>query len=117
MLKARSYDLAQSFYIAQYSDPVSILERFKYKHQVKNYPGWEHPEFIRLLEQSALDQTPQARIKTLEAAENLLLNEMPLIPLYHWKTGFLMSDNFDYQQFPESGFLEITRITPKHAQK
>ena len=117
MLKARSYDLAQSFWIAQYNDPTSILERFKYSHLVKNYPGWEHPEFITLLEQSALDSTFERRMQTLESAEALLLNEMPLIPLYHWKTGFLMSDQFDYEEFPESGFLEITRINPKHVKK
>lgn len=112
LLKSRSYDIAQSFWVAQYHDPMSILERFKYKTLNKNYPGWEHPEFIHLLEKSALAKTPEERIKTLEIAEALLLEEMPVVPLYHWKTGFMIKDHLKYQDFPESGFLELTRISP-----
>ncbi len=114
LLKSRNYELAQSFWIAQYNDPISILERFKYKTQAKNYPGWEHPEYIRLLEKSASDKTPEERLKTLQTAEALLLEEMPLVPLYHWKTGFMIQDHLNYQDFPNNGFLELTRISLKN---
>jgi oligopeptide transport system substrate-binding protein len=106
----RNYDIAQSFWISQYHDPMSILERFKYKTNAKNYPGWEHPEYIRLLEKSALDRSPEARIKTLEAAEALFLDEMPLAPIYHWKSGFMIKDHLTYQVSPVNGMFELTRI-------
>jgi oligopeptide transport system substrate-binding protein len=117
ILKQRAYELAQTFWVAQYKDPISILERVKFKRQVKNYPGWENQDYIRLLEQSAYDKTAAEREKTLESAEALLVQEMPLIPLYHWKTGFLIKETFDYQDFPESGFLELTRISLKDVKK
>jgi len=112
-LKNRSYDLAQSFWFAQYNDPLSILERFKYASNAKNYPGWENPDYIRLLEKSFQDGSAEERNKTLETAEALLLEEMPLTPLYHWKTAFMIKDRLNYPEFPEDGFLQLSRISIK----
>jgi oligopeptide transport system substrate-binding protein len=112
-LKNRSYDLAQSFWFAQYNDPLSILERFKYQFNVKNYPGWENPDYIRLLEKSFNDASEEERNKTLEEAEALLMEEMPLTSLYHWKSAFMIKDRLNYQEFPEDGFLELSRISIK----
>lgn len=112
-LKNRSYDLAQSFWFAQYNDSLSILERFKYRSNVKNYSGWENPDFIRLLEKSFNDASEEERNKTLEIAEALFIEEMPLTPLYHWKSAFMIKDRLSYQEFPEDGFLQLSRISIK----
>ncbi|MBS0648056.1 MAG: peptide ABC transporter substrate-binding protein [Verrucomicrobia bacterium] len=112
-LKNRNYDLAQSFWFAQYNDPLSILERFKYQANAKNYCGWENPEYIRLLEKSYTDATEEERMKTLKTAEALFMEEMPLTPLYHWKSAFMIKDHLDYKEFPADGFFELTRISVK----
>jgi oligopeptide transport system substrate-binding protein len=39
----RTYDLATTYWFAQYKDPMSIFERFKSKNNAKNYPDWEKP--------------------------------------------------------------------------
>lgn len=88
-LCSRTYEIAQSFWVAQYRDPMNILERFKYPSNTKNYPGWENSAFSQLLEKSMLDSSPEERAKTLELAEGLFLEEMPLVPLYHWSSAFL----------------------------
>lgn len=112
-LRNRNYDLAQSFWYAQFNDPLSILERFKYKSNVKNYPGWENPDFIHLIEKSGNDAPVEVRNKTLELAEALFMEEMPLTPLYHWKTAFMIKDRLSYHEFPEDGFLQLSRISVK----
>ncbi len=110
-LKNHNYELAQSFWVAQYNDPMSILERFKYKNNAKNYPGWEDPAYINLLLKADKEQSPELRNKTLLEAEALFMEEMPLAPLYHWRTGFMIKDYLSYQDFPRNGFLELTRIS------
>jgi oligopeptide transport system substrate-binding protein len=65
-----------------YPDQMSILERFKYKTYTMNFPHWENPEYIQLLDRSFYEEEDQ-RLQTLEQAEKLLLSEMPIIPLYH----------------------------------
>ncbi len=65
-----------------YPDPMSILERFKYKTYAMNFSNWENPEYIQLLDRSFYEEGG-ARLQILEQAEKLLLSEMPVIPLYH----------------------------------
>ena len=113
-LVSRDYTMAPMFWFAQYHDPMSVLERFKYKKNPKNYCDWESPTFISLLEQTASDVTDQEHLKILEAAEALLLKEMPLTPLYHWKTVFMTKDHVTYEEFPpEHGYLQLSRLRIK----
>jgi oligopeptide transport system substrate-binding protein len=112
-LRNRNYELAQSFWMSQYNDPMGVLERFKYKTNAKNYPGWENSDYIRLLEKTVFDPTPEERLKTLAAAEALFMEEMPLAPLYHWKTTFIIRDHLKYPAYERNGVVEVTRISFK----
>jgi oligopeptide transport system substrate-binding protein len=110
-LVKRDYTFAQSFWFSQYHDPMSILERYKYQTNPKNFSNWENPDYIRLLEKTAFDSTIEERAKTLEAAEAIIMQEMPVTPLYHWKTVFMVKDYVTYEEFPpEHGFLEFIRM-------
>lgn len=109
-LISRDYSFAQMFWFAQYHDPMSILERFKYKNNPKNYCDWENPAYASLLEQTGSAATAQERSKLLEAAEALILSEMPLTPIYHWKTAFMVKEYITYDPFPqEHGYLQLYR--------
>ncbi len=88
-LTKRDYLIAQSLCVAQYSDQMNIFERFKYKHNAKNYSQWENAEFTRLLDQSALEIGVD-RLATLEKAEEIFLNEMPIAPIYHWEFSYMV---------------------------
>ncbi len=112
-LASRSYDLATANWFAQYKDPMSILERFKSRHNTKNYPDWENAEYARLLERSALDESPEKRAKTLALAEALLLEDMPLAPLYHWQTSFMMKDHIVLEGLQPNGSFDYSRIQIK----
>jgi oligopeptide transport system substrate-binding protein len=116
-LSSRNYDFAQSLYIAYYHDPMSILERFKYRSNLKNYPGWENQEFISLLDQSFVDPTPQQRKQTLLAAEALFADEMPLTVIFHWKTPYLAQKNVKDAHLLSAigdnlGRLKLTEVCP-----
>ena len=110
-LKMKNYYIAQSFWIAQYNDPFSILERFKSKKNVKNPPGWEHPEYSRLLEKSALAPTAEDRLKNFEAAEELLMEEMPLAPLYHLKSAFMIKPHLSLLNYSPKGAFDYARLS------
>ncbi|MCB1106687.1 MAG: peptide ABC transporter substrate-binding protein [Chlamydiia bacterium] len=87
-LCSQDYSIAQMSWIGQYCDPMSFLERFDGKNAYRNYSGWESPDYSRLLEKG-LHQEKKAREETLEQAEYLLVDEMPLIPLYHFHLNYV----------------------------
>lgn len=97
-LKAGSYSIAQMYWVAQYHDAMNIFERFKYAENVKNYPNWENEEYISLLEQSFFAPTEKDRADILQRAESIFLDEMPLAPIFHWNSAFIIQNyikNYD----------------------
>lgn len=91
----KDYSLAFLCRQAVYPDPMSILEKYKYKEHAMNFSNWEHPEFIRLLDRSYYEQEDQ-RLLTLEEAERLLLHEMPVIPLYHQDYVYIINPRLPF---------------------
>jgi oligopeptide transport system substrate-binding protein len=91
----KDYSLSFLCRQAVYPDPMSILEKYKYKEYPMNFSNWEHPEFIRLLDRSYYEQGDQ-RLLTLEEAERLLLSEMPVIPLYHQDYVYMINPRLSF---------------------
>lgn len=87
-LQKKHFDMVQTVWVAQYNDPMNALERFNVKDNVKNYSGWEDARFSSLLYASSFE-TGQKRLDVLLEAEKILIEEMPVIPLYHLNASFL----------------------------
>lgn len=91
-LHRRDYQVSLASWIAQYHDPMNILERFKDPSNLKNYPAWDNHQFALLLEAANLTAIfEEKRLALLETAEKLLLEEMPFVPIYHWSHPCLCS--------------------------
>ncbi|MBS0625237.1 MAG: peptide ABC transporter substrate-binding protein [Verrucomicrobia bacterium] len=88
-LHTRSYEISLTYWIAQFNDPINILERFKDKSNPKNYPNWEDARFAALLDRAGAEREPEARLEVIERAEALFAEEMPLAPIYHWSNPSL----------------------------
>ncbi len=106
----RDYSIAQSLWCAQYFDQMNILERFKYKTNVKNYANWENSEYIRLLEASFYE-TGDKRAEILERAEGIFLNEMPICPIYHWGMSYLVQPHLNNVGISPIGDLVFEKLT------
>ena len=111
-LSTRDYSLALSVWRAQFSDPISILERFKHKQNVKNYPGWQNLSFQQLLEESTY-YTGDHRQRLLDRAEEILLDEFPVIPLYHWNLCFCKKDHLTNIELSPVGGIFFERLMIK----
>ncbi len=112
-LLSRNYALALDYLIVQYNDPNNILERFKYKKMKKNLPGFENQKYIAVLNEAACMNDAQKRFKLLEEAEALLMDEMPLAPIYHFNQGYLIDSKFTNVEVSPLGNLLFQKICPK----
>jgi ABC-type oligopeptide transport system substrate-binding subunit len=86
---------------------MSVLERFKYKTQVKNFTNWENSEYIQLLDRSFYEQEA-TRLHTLEEAEKLFLKEMPLIPLCHMDLVYIVNPRLNIPLWGDRLLLPIS---------
>ena len=91
-LQSRQYELSLTSWIAQFDDPVSILDRFKDPNNLKNYPGWESSRYTQLLNEAAHSKK---RNELLAEAERLFASEVPLAPIYHWRSPVLVGDRIE----------------------
>ena len=99
-LFAGNYDLASSSWFADYFDPMSFLSIFQYKENGTNATGWSNADYTRLLEQSCLEIDPQKRTDLLLQAQDILMNEMPVLPLFHFSFSFAKNPQLQAELSP-----------------
>jgi oligopeptide transport system substrate-binding protein len=110
-LHNRTYQMALASWIAQFPDSISILERFKDPQNLKNYPGWENQEYTSLIQQSL--KSPEKRDLYLEKAEELLAEQMPLAPLYHWSSPTICSSRIENIRYSPCGGILFEHVIIK----
>jgi oligopeptide transport system substrate-binding protein len=93
-LERRQYTMGLYAWWVHYLDPSSILDRFKLTASLKNYPGFNHPTYVSLLNEAQETNDPDKRLRIMETAESIIVDAMPLSPLFHLNQVLLKSDRF-----------------------
>ena len=81
--ETRQFDIARDGWIADYLDPNTFLDLFQ-AVTLNNHPGWANAKYSKLLDRANSDPDPLRRLSLLAEAEAILLDEMPVIPLYYY---------------------------------
>lgn len=88
ILHNHKFEIAQMSWIGQYHDRMNFLERFATKSSYCNYGEWENPHYSALINDSYYLENGKRRA-ILNEAEELLIEEMPIIPIYHFHSVYL----------------------------
>lgn len=83
-ISKQDYQMASCNWIADFPDPVNFLEIFKYKKGGSNNTLWENSRFTELLDLSSQIIDPHKRIEVLKESEKILMEEMPIIPVFYY---------------------------------
>jgi oligopeptide transport system substrate-binding protein len=89
-MRELDYQVARSAWIGDYADPNTFLEIWRTGDE-NNRTGWSDPTFDQLVNQ-AMAQAPQERLVTLRRAEEILLEQMPVVPVYTYAQFHLVSE-------------------------
>jgi oligopeptide transport system substrate-binding protein len=79
------FDVVRRAWIADYNDPNTFLDMFTSTNG-NNNTGFANPDYDRLVASAAKERDPAKRMKELHDAEALLMEELPIIPLYFYVT-------------------------------
>ncbi len=65
------------------NDPMYTLNAFKYRANTVNFAKWEHVDYQKLLNEALFEINPSKRLEYIAQAEKLLMQEMPIVPLFY----------------------------------
>lgn len=83
------YQVSRAGWIGDYPDPYTFLSLFA-SWSENNRTGWKHEGYDQLLAESERLADRAQRYEKLRRAEAILLEELPMFPVYHYTRVFLL---------------------------
>lgn len=84
-----NYQVARAAWIGDYPDPNSFLDMW-ITDAGNNNTGWSSQEYDALIARAAEAVDQEERHELFQRAESILLEEMPIIPIYHYRNNYLL---------------------------
>ena len=78
-----SYDIARAGWIGDFNDPMTFLDMFE-SDNGNNDTGWASAAYDQLLDDARNEVDPKKRLDILQRAEQMLLEDGPVIPIYFY---------------------------------
>ncbi len=88
-LAHHKFQVARMGGIASFKDPTTFLDFYRYLSSSNNHSQWSNPRFTELLEESEKTFDQQKRTALLMEAEKLLIDEMPIAPIYFYTGSYM----------------------------
>lgn len=89
--QAMEFDIARAAWFGDYNDAYTFLGLGE-SDNGNNHTGWKQPQYDALLEQSTVTTNPERRKAIFQQAEELLIEEMPVIPIYFYVSSKLVDE-------------------------
>ncbi|WP_099354204.1 peptide ABC transporter substrate-binding protein [Fredinandcohnia onubensis] len=87
-----NFQIGRAGWLADFNDPVNFLEIFTVP-KGNNDTGWTNETFNNLLAQAAKETDKEKRLGLLKEAEQLVIDEMPIAPIYFYTNNWVQNDN------------------------
>ena len=87
----REFQLFLSGWQADYIDPQNLLEVVFQSQSEENNFAYSNPEVDAALEEAAVEQDEETRLKMYQDIEKMILEDLPAVPFYQsWKSHVLV---------------------------
>lgn len=105
--KTGDYQVARAGWAADYTDAMTFLDMWTTGNG-NNQTNWGSPEYDALIREAKMNPDPEARVKAMHDAEAILMEEMPVLPIYFytnvnmykpWVKGVVVPMVGGYQEF------------------
>ncbi|MEL7563907.1 MAG: peptide ABC transporter substrate-binding protein [Dehalobacterium sp.] len=102
------YEIGRAGWTPDYNDAMTYLDIWVDSDLTMYYTGWSNPTYDRLIKEAKTGLDTAARSKALHEAEAILIDEMPIMPIFFytnqnlykpWVKGVLVPTMGSYQEF------------------
>lgn len=92
--KQHNFQMARMGWVGIFLDPVVNLDYYL-GDSPNNRTGWVNEEFDSIMEKSKVEQDQEKRYELLHQAEEILLEDLPFMPVYFYKNNYLTNTDFE----------------------
>ena len=106
-ISSGDYDLGFMGWFTNVLDGAFILQNFKDKKDSYNKCSWENAQYKRCLDQANITLNQIERVRLLREAEDILIEEMPIIPLCFVKQRFAKNSKLKGENLSTLHFIDF----------
>ncbi|NND99062.1 MAG: peptide ABC transporter substrate-binding protein [Pirellulaceae bacterium] len=92
--KQKDYEIARAGWIADYPDPNTFLDMWV-TDGPQNNTNWSSAQYDQLIRDAASEGDPAKRLDLLRQAEQIWVDEMPVIPIYFYTSLNMIKNNVE----------------------
>lgn len=96
------YQIARHGWLGDYTDPMTFLDMWV-SESGQNDADWKNPEFDALIATAKSSNDPAVRMQAMHDAEKILMEELPIIPVYYYTNVWL--DNGKVKNYVHDALL------------
>ncbi len=89
--KEGKYDVARGGWLTDFMDPIGMLGIFV-PGNAYNDPKYDSADFVAAINAAAAATDPAEHFKYLYEAQEIFMNDMPVVPVYHYTDKCLVSE-------------------------
>ena len=107
------FDIARAGWIGDFNDPYNFLFLVECDNDGFNYANFCNEEYDGLLDEASVTIDLDARAELLHQAEQIFIEELPYLPIYHYVSNNLVATNVEgwednVQDVHATRFLSLT---------
>lgn len=92
--KQGNFQMARMGWIGIFLDPVVNLDYYL-GDSPNNRTGWVNEEYDSIMAESKVEQDQAKRYELLHEAEEILLEDMPFMPVYFYKNTYMVNQDYE----------------------
>lgn len=89
--KAGDFEISRAGWVGDYVDPMTFM--LWETDGAYNDAGWSNKEYDNLLNKAKSTMEPKERMAALHKAEEVLIEDMPILPVYFYTKPYMVKEN------------------------
>jgi oligopeptide transport system substrate-binding protein len=115
-LTKHNFAVCRASWIADYNDPMTFIDMY-YTNGGNNNPGYTNPEYDKLVDAAKKETDPAKRTEEMHKAEDILMNDLPIMPIYYYTNVLALKNNIKDVQKSPLGFVYFRDTVVEAAEK
>lgn len=110
LLQQKEIPMYSISWLADYPDPENFLDVLFRSGSLENYSNYTNPQVDALLDEAATETDEQKRWDLYQEAEHIILDDAPIIPLYHDVEYILVKPYVKGLHMTPMGILDLSTV-------